>query len=131
MRLYYSVPDFDARYLIAKDGFGIWPVAIVLNKQFCCKSQLNAILSRLASSGIYQKLFRDVSVKVSLIKSKEEKKKDEGFATLKLRDISGALVLLKWGYALSFLVFLGEIVYFYLNGKIAKLLVKVNVVRLH
>lgn len=100
------------KYLISKDVVAVIPVAIVISKNFCCKAKLNTILSRMEASGIYNKLLRDASLKVSL--GMLDDNEQDTIRPLTVTDLSGCLIILLMGWALSLVVFVGEIIFYVL-----------------
>lgn len=120
LRMFHSVPYLKSKFLIARDGLGVWPVAIALKRDFCCKKKLDSIISRLRSSGIYPKLLNDNAVNMwnKNLNNNVEDEDQENSTTLKKKDIYGPLILLIIGHSSSAIVFLGEIVYFRWRDKI-------------
>lgn len=99
---------FHSNYLISSDSLASWPIAIAMNKNFCCKSKLNVIISRLANAGIYDKILKDLSFRIflSVYKTDFEQVNNK---TLSIKDLSGVFLILVIGYIVSILVLLVEI----------------------
>ncbi|GIY93749.1 uncharacterized protein CEXT_632421 [Caerostris extrusa] len=83
-------------------------VAFAYNNNFCCKSKLNAILSKLWDSGLYKKLLQDTSFKL-FIKSSNNSYNSNIKSPLSVVDFMGAFTLLGIGLILSFIVLILEI----------------------
>ncbi|GFW89291.1 uncharacterized protein TNCV_4934591 [Trichonephila clavipes] len=83
--------------------------AFVLRKDFCCKTQLKKVMSRMISAGIYDRFFKLETLKYSLSVPASEEKMDKK-RVLTLNHLFGAFSILFSGLVISFLVFLGEII---------------------
>lgn len=114
LRMFYLAPYLKSKFKIARDGLGVWPVAIALKKDFCCKKKLNSIIARLRSSGIYQKLLSDTAVKLwtKSINTEGKNENEDNITALKIKDIYGPLMLIIVGHILSVIIFFGETIYF-------------------
>lgn len=114
MILFYSSPDLMSKYMISKESLGVWSIGIVLGKNFCCKSKLDNVISRLRSAGIYNKLLRDSAFKLWIknFDNVEYANRNELSPQLVLKDMRGPLLLVIAGYALSIIILLIEISYF-------------------
>ncbi|KAF8778047.1 Glutamate receptor ionotropic like protein [Argiope bruennichi] len=95
---------------IAEDALYVIPTAFAYGKNFCCPSKLNSIILRLSGAGVYEKLIRDNSLKYFLRSSKKLEDGSTDFS-LSLTDLFGIFILLGAGMMLSFIVFLGEMIY--------------------
>ncbi|GBN81099.1 hypothetical protein AVEN_169327-1 [Araneus ventricosus] len=115
--LFYGAPDFKANVLVSKDHLAVWPMAMAVNKNFCCKLKLNRILSRLQSSGLYMKYLHDESIKILHGMSREAYVRNDN-KQLNIHDLSGAIMLLFVGYSISIAALCVEIIYFHLRGKV-------------
>ncbi|GIX67941.1 PBPe domain-containing protein [Caerostris extrusa] len=103
--IYYGEPRFKANIIISDDYLAEWPMAIAVNKQFCCKEQLDRVMSRSQSAGLYIKYLRDESLKILFNMSKDTYMTHEN-KQLSIDDVSGVLIMLGLGYCVSLFVFL-------------------------
>ncbi|GIY93747.1 uncharacterized protein CEXT_632401 [Caerostris extrusa] len=105
-----SVLEFENRddIFISDDELCVLHVAFAYNNNFCCKSKLNAILSKLWGSGLFEKLLRDTSFK-SFLKSRNNKYHSTIKSSLSVGDFMGVFTLLGIGLMLSFFIFILEI----------------------
>ncbi|KAF8778045.1 Glutamate receptor ionotropic like protein [Argiope bruennichi] len=95
---------------ISEDTLYVIPTAFAYGKNFCCSSKLNSIILRLSSAGLHDKLLGDNTLKYFLKTAKELNDESTDFS-LSLTDLFGIFILLGVGMILSFIVFLGEIIY--------------------
>ncbi|GFY68383.1 PBPe domain-containing protein [Trichonephila inaurata madagascariensis] len=111
--LLYGTGQYHPNILVSKDTLALWPIAVALNKKFCCKSKVNKVISRLLSSGIPSKFLADESFKIHLVDEREKAdiKSTKVKKQLSVKDISGTLMLLGAGYIISLAVLAGEIIY--------------------
>ncbi|GFS92342.1 lig_chan-Glu_bd domain-containing protein [Nephila pilipes] len=93
------------------------PIAVAMNKNFCCASDLNEILLRIAAAGLEGKILKDESYKFWLENFSNSMKNIEKSPTLSVHDLSGAFIILLVGLILSLLVFSGEAFYGSRNRK--------------
>ncbi|GFU09164.1 lig_chan-Glu_bd domain-containing protein [Nephila pilipes] len=112
-KLLYGVGDFKTKVFISEDNTLAIPMGIALRKGFCCSSEVNTILSRIVSAGIYEKFLRDESFNywLSLTSDEREIIREKEDRSLSVQDLSEAFILLTAGLLISFLVFLTEIAY--------------------
>ncbi|XP_035226349.1 glutamate receptor ionotropic, kainate 1-like [Stegodyphus dumicola] len=103
----------ETKYL-SDDVLALWYKGIGLRKGFCCTAKLNAIISKLHASGLYEKFIRDETFKPTVAQNDNATETDsEG--KLSMDDIMTLFTLLICGYVLSFIVLLCEIFYFRLK----------------
>ncbi|GFS91275.1 glutamate receptor ionotropic, delta-1 [Nephila pilipes] len=60
--LYFGTQD---NVYISEDIFGDIPLAFAYSKHFCCINELNQIISRLSTSGLYDKFMEDDATRLS------------------------------------------------------------------
>lgn len=111
--MFYGATGFKSRYMRFEEPLVVWPVAIAFSKSFCCKSEINTVISRLISAGIHNKLLNDVALKLRLKDYEEIIEREITTAKLTIDDILGPLLLLITGYAVSIIILFGEILYCY------------------
>ncbi|GFQ70024.1 glutamate receptor ionotropic, delta-1 [Trichonephila clavata] len=97
------------RIFISEDSSYTISTAIVIRKDFCCKTQLRKVMSRVVSAGIYERYFNLESFRYSLSLPGNEIKRDEE-RILTLNHLYGAFSMLLAGLVVSFLVFVGEVI---------------------
>lgn len=102
--LYSSHPNI----VISRESMSVFPIAFALSSDFCCHDKLNRIISKLAASGLYEKLKNDVSLKLQLSFPISADTNGNGLP-LSVNNISGALIILCLGYSVSLVVLIGEI----------------------
>ncbi|XP_071042155.1 glutamate receptor ionotropic, NMDA 2B-like [Parasteatoda tepidariorum] len=93
-------------------------IGIALKKQFCCKDELNDAINRLVSGGLYEKLESDALMALSVRKSAENLIQRE--ISISLENIYGVFLVLVFGYFLSFLIMIGEILVYYTPLRLEK-----------
>ncbi|GFS94008.1 lig_chan-Glu_bd domain-containing protein [Nephila pilipes] len=93
------------------------PIGVIMNKNFCCASELNEILLRMVSSGLEGKLLKDESYKFWLEYFSKPMKESQETLSLSIHDFSGAFIILCTGLTISLLFFLGEVFYGYIHRK--------------
>ncbi|GIY04575.1 glutamate receptor ionotropic, delta-1 [Caerostris extrusa] len=108
---------------ISDDEHCVLHIAFAYNNNFCCKSKLNAILSKLWGSGMFIKLLQDTSFK-SFVKSRNNSYCSNIKSPLYAGDFMGVFTLLGIGLMLSFIVFILEINF---PGKYFKSFREVNI----
>ncbi|GFR08821.1 glutamate receptor ionotropic, delta-2 [Trichonephila clavata] len=102
------------RILLSEDSGYTMTTAFVIRKDFCCKTQLEKVMSRMVSAGIYERYFKLESLKYSLsLPAYEENMSKERILTL--NHLFGAFSILFSGLVISFLVFLGEVISNYIT----------------
>ncbi|GBN37490.1 Glutamate receptor ionotropic, delta-1 [Araneus ventricosus] len=101
--------------VISDDVFASWKLAIAVQKGFCCTRQLNAVISRIWNSGLFEKLKSDEWFYMSSLVSRHtvETKVNQ---QLTIRDIYSSLVVLCIGYVLSCSVCVGEVAFFHMRS---------------
>ncbi|GBN54108.1 Glutamate receptor ionotropic, delta-1 [Araneus ventricosus] len=95
---------------ISEDTLHVSPLAFAYGKTFCCPSKLNRILLRLSGAGLHEKLLRNSLLKVFL----ETPRKVETLTTessLSITDLIGVFMLLGFGLIVSFVIFIGEVLF--------------------
>ncbi|GBL82849.1 hypothetical protein AVEN_106369-2 [Araneus ventricosus] len=93
---------------ISEDSFGVWNIAIALRKNFCCKKQLDTVIFRLLSSGLYKKWFDD-EVFLSNLPRKLSRNYIKREISLSFEDLKSSIFILIMGFSLSLIVLLAEI----------------------
>ncbi|KAF8778046.1 glutamate receptor ionotropic, delta-1-like [Argiope bruennichi] len=95
---------------IAEDTLYVSPMAFAYGEKFCCPSKLNSIILRLSDAGLFDKFLQDYSFKLFLKTSNKSKTENIDFA-LSITDLLGVFMLLGVGMLLSFVAFIGEVLY--------------------
>ncbi|GFY77133.1 lig_chan-Glu_bd domain-containing protein [Trichonephila inaurata madagascariensis] len=93
--------------------------AFVLRKDFCCRTQLKKVMSRMVSAGIYDRFFKLETLKYSLSLPANEKEMDKK-RILTLNHLFGAFSVLLSGLGISFLVFFGEVISNYMTRETSR-----------
>ncbi|GFU03808.1 PBPe domain-containing protein [Nephila pilipes] len=111
--LIYGNGEYRPNILISKDTLAVWPIAAALSKNFCCKSKVNKVISRMLSSGIPSKFLADETFKIHLADKREriDPQATHVEKQLSLEDVSGTLMLLGGGYVISLLALVSEIIH--------------------
>ncbi|GBL82845.1 hypothetical protein AVEN_106367-2 [Araneus ventricosus] len=99
---------------VSSESFGVWNIAIALQKKFCCTKQLNVAVLRTLSVGLYDKWWKDY-VFLSSLKLMSKTESADKSTQLPLEDFYGVFILLCVGYILAFVVFFLEIYANYLR----------------
>ncbi|GIY91416.1 glutamate receptor ionotropic, delta-1 [Caerostris extrusa] len=94
---------------ISEDKICVFPIAFAYNKNFCCVSKLNSILSKLWGSGLHPKFWEDASFKMFL-KTKRINSECSVISSLFVSDFFGVFMFLCLGWIVSFIVFILEII---------------------
>ncbi|GFT99915.1 lig_chan-Glu_bd domain-containing protein [Nephila pilipes] len=97
------------------------PIGVIMNKNFCCASELNKILLWMVASGLEGKLLNDMSYKFWLEYSSKSMKESRESHALSTQDFSGAFIILCVGLSISLLVFLGEVFHGYIHRNMKQL----------
>ncbi|KAG8178201.1 hypothetical protein JTE90_025966 [Oedothorax gibbosus] len=99
------------RKFISKDSFGVFNVAVALNRHFCCKKRLNVLLRRIVGAGLFQKIIEEEWFKTGLGQQNFQSDSiDHRSASLSIDDLYGVFAVLVAGYIASGVVFLLELV---------------------
>ncbi|GFW84833.1 glutamate receptor ionotropic, delta-1 [Trichonephila clavipes] len=112
--LLYGYGEKKSKVYISEEMAFTANAAFAFRKGFCCISKLSEIVGRIMGSGIYDKLLQDESFKWWLLKSQNETIIEKKLS-LSVKDLSDAFILLLIGLSMSFLVFLGEIIFGHLS----------------
>lgn len=96
---------------ISKDSFFPMILAIPARKDFCCKKDLDNILQRMVTGGLYEKILKDIDNRFEIRNSLNLEKVDREHA-LSLSDMQDAMSMLIIGNILALLVFMAEILYY-------------------
>ncbi|KAF8763759.1 Glutamate receptor ionotropic like protein [Argiope bruennichi] len=108
----FGTGDLKSLYHISSDDLFVVPVGIPMNKNFCCGSRINNIVSRIASAGLHEKVLNDVSFRYWLdIFSKFMTKKDQNSRPLSVIDLRGSFAILCICLGFSLIVLFGEIIF--------------------
>ncbi|GFW50475.1 glutamate receptor ionotropic, delta-2 [Trichonephila clavipes] len=110
MRIFFGSEESEE--VISEDTLVSLNIALAVNKNFCCKKELDQVLSRIRSMGLFEKFVKDETQKLVLQTSKEVTEIDDRMQ-IHVKDLFGAILLLLIGYVLSFLSLLSEIFYNY------------------
>ncbi|GFU27917.1 glutamate receptor ionotropic, delta-1 [Nephila pilipes] len=114
LKLLLGKLDFES-YAMSKDILISLNFAVALRKDFCCKSTLNTVISRLRAAGLYAKLEKEEWLRIWISRSKTIFQDIDDSMVLSVSDISGALIFLATGFVVSSIVLTCENIYFYLN----------------
>ncbi|GIY30652.1 glutamate receptor ionotropic, delta-1 [Caerostris darwini] len=104
----FGKPPLSTKF-ISQDMFTITRVALIVNKKFCCKKELNYVIDKMNKAGIYSHINEIETYKAWFRAVKADSKVHE--RALSLDDIAGPLIFLMFGYFLSSCAFLVEIMY--------------------
>ncbi|GFY28167.1 lig_chan-Glu_bd domain-containing protein [Trichonephila clavipes] len=106
MQVVFGKPPFAAQF-VSEDSYGIWNVATMVRKGFCCKAQLDTMILRVNSAGLYQKFVDDTVFRTQYRKHKKYSYED-AVKPLTLEDLFSIFLALGVLHFLSFVVFLIE-----------------------
>ncbi|GFQ78549.1 glutamate receptor ionotropic, delta-2 [Trichonephila clavata] len=98
----------ESEEIISEDTLVSLNIALAVDKNFCCKKEMDQVLSRIRSMGLFEKFVKDETQKLELQTSKEVSEIDDEMQ-IHVEDLFGAMMFLLIGYILSFLSLLGEI----------------------
>ncbi|XP_071035357.1 glutamate receptor ionotropic, NMDA 1-like [Parasteatoda tepidariorum] len=84
-------------------------IGYYFRKHFCLEERINTFISRALSAGLYQKVFKEVQMKIPIVEMKDSDFTSKNGNSIHLQDISGVLILLFSGYIFSFFVLIIEI----------------------
>ncbi|XP_015923459.2 glutamate receptor ionotropic, delta-1-like [Parasteatoda tepidariorum] len=96
---------------ISKDILVSWNMALVLSKDFCFKENLNKIIQRMFSAGLFWKYQKDEWRKLDSL-SADLSTLSESAQMITLEELSDLFIFLLFGYVIAGLVLLGELIYF-------------------
>ncbi|GFR17070.1 glutamate receptor ionotropic, delta-1 [Trichonephila clavata] len=102
-------------YAMSKDVLISLNLAVALRKDFCCKSTLNKVISRLRAAGLYAKLEKEEWLRIWIARSQTIFQEMDNSLVLSVGDISGTLIFLATGLTVSLIVLSCENAVFYLN----------------
>ena len=105
---YYASSE---KYFISEDRFFQQLGAMTVRKGFCCKHMIDAFVHRMMASGIHSKIINDGNFLSVLKFSLRYPETDDTLRKLSLTDVAPAFVFLLFGYFISFLVLIGEILF--------------------
>ncbi|KAG8192331.1 hypothetical protein JTE90_002151 [Oedothorax gibbosus] len=101
---------FEDSIALAKDSFFPLNLGLVIGEHFCCKESLDLKLLKITAAGLYEKCKRDFQFRARL---KTLAAKGSTSVThvkaLSLEDLSGAFIMLCFGYGVSLSAFIVEI----------------------
>ncbi|XP_035223998.1 probable glutamate receptor [Stegodyphus dumicola] len=105
---------------MSDDSLSFWYGGLAFKKGFCCMAAINAVISRLHNSGLYQNTISEEAFKLNQ-KRRDDNSEINPNSQVSMEDIKIFIVMLTLGYFFSFLVLLCEIIYnrqkFKLSGK--------------
>ncbi|KAG8201873.1 hypothetical protein JTE90_027352 [Oedothorax gibbosus] len=110
--LFFTAFGSKSRYMRFEESLGVWPIAVAYRKDFCCKTEINKVISRIVSSGIFDKLYNDVAFKFWTENAKDIVERENSIAKLRVEDITGPLLLLVTGYVFAVLLLICEVIYY-------------------
>ncbi|XP_021000178.1 glutamate receptor ionotropic, delta-2-like [Parasteatoda tepidariorum] len=87
--------------------------AISINRRFCCKSAVNTVISRILSSGIFNKIIKDELV-LNWISQIHEPSVELKAVTLE--DVRGPFLILFGGYIIAIFFLIAERIYYSMRG---------------
>ncbi|GFR14096.1 hypothetical protein TNCT_9251 [Trichonephila clavata] len=106
----FGVKYFQSRIVISEEDVYTVPTAFAIRKDFCCTSQLRKIMSRIVNVGIYDRCSR-LETSNHWIPQLDNEENVDKERVLSLEDLLGPFSILVAGLVVSFLVFLGEVVF--------------------
>ncbi|GFT09528.1 lig_chan-Glu_bd domain-containing protein [Nephila pilipes] len=115
-QIVFGKPPFSAQF-ISEDSYGIWNVAIMVRKGFCCKDPLDTMILRFNSAGLYQKFVDDEVYRTQYRKNKKYSP-EEAVKPLTLDDLFSIFLALGILHSLSIIVFLIELIYHRFENRI-------------
>lgn len=101
----------DPHVYIASETFGILPLCVVFNNNFKQVDQLNEVIHRILSSGIYEKSVRDYMFLKRLHSNADVIDKQQQPKQLAMVDLTGVFLLLIVGVLFSIVTFIAEFVF--------------------
>ncbi|GIY46171.1 glutamate receptor ionotropic, delta-2 [Caerostris darwini] len=102
----------ESTKIMSEDSLVSWNIALAVNKKFCCKKSLDVVISRLRSSGLYEKYVMEESLK-KMLRSATKVSENTRKKQIRIKDIFSVLLLLIVGHVLSLLMLLLEVLYKY------------------
>ncbi|KAF8782460.1 probable glutamate receptor [Argiope bruennichi] len=97
---------------ISDDITEVVKVGLIINKHFCCKEALDTAVTKIVRSGLYQQIVNFEIYKAWLRAANSSLKHDENFSFV-IEDVLGPFIVLLFGYSLSVVVFLSEILLYH------------------
>ncbi|GIY83611.1 lig_chan-Glu_bd domain-containing protein [Caerostris darwini] len=117
LEVLYGGQRFGKKFIISKEDIGMLPLGFVIKNNFCCIRRLNAIISRIDSSGLSLKLLKDSSMMASISSEKELSETDE-IKPLSFQKMYGCFLVFFIGISSSLIIFILEFVsYHFLRKK--------------
>ncbi|GFR20417.1 putative glutamate receptor [Trichonephila clavata] len=111
-KLLFDIHDFHSKVFVSNEKIFASALGFALKKDFCCASELWQVMSRVVSSGIYEKFLRQESFKYWHSITKDLTTEDI-LRTLSVQDFSDSFIILSVGLLASLFVFIGEILIYY------------------
>ncbi|GFR22043.1 glutamate receptor ionotropic, delta-2 [Trichonephila clavata] len=107
LQFFFGAPPY-IRVKMSDEYFGIWNMGIALKKGFCCSEQLNDVLLRIISGGLYEEWF-EMQVFAETLHKRLKLQHEELEFQLTLQDLKLPFFVLFVGLAFAFGVFLFEV----------------------
>ncbi|GFS33657.1 putative glutamate receptor, partial [Nephila pilipes] len=73
-KMLYGVGDFKSKVFVSEEKSSMASIAVAFRKGFSCTSEVNTLMTRILSAGIYEKFLRDESLKYWFSLSSDERK---------------------------------------------------------
>lgn len=102
------IAPFGDSVALSEDVFFPIHFGLVVRKGFCCKELLDCKLMWMTAAGLYEKCKKDFLIR-SRLKRTSKVTAEEPSMSLSLEDLSGAFIILGFGYGLSIAVFAVEV----------------------
>lgn len=116
----HTIHRFAGKYFVSEEHFHHKMDAIMVQKGFCCKKELDTFVHRMMASGIYTEYVNIANFIMSLVILLEYPEDETDNRKLTLTDVAPAFIFLISGYFISCLVLFGEIL-FYRKKKVNKI----------
>ncbi|KAG8196122.1 hypothetical protein JTE90_007858 [Oedothorax gibbosus] len=115
LKMNFFIEEQQSEVFICSDPIAESHVGFALNRNFCCREKLDKMITRVLGAGLLEKYINDASFLTYLLDARNKQEVQGHEHQIGLVAISGTFQLLLYGYALSFITLLGEILYFKFN----------------
>ncbi|KAG8195901.1 hypothetical protein JTE90_001136 [Oedothorax gibbosus] len=115
LKIHFFQEEQQSEVFISSDRIAESHVGFALIRNFCCREKLDKVITRVISAGLLEKYVNDASFLTWLSDSRDQQDVQVNEDQIGLEEIAGTFQLLLFGYAISFITLLGEILYFKFN----------------
>nr|XP_015910429.1 glutamate receptor ionotropic, delta-1-like [Parasteatoda tepidariorum] len=104
----YMYDDYNS-LVVSEDSLITTSICVALRKNFCHKDKVNEAITRIRNAGLYDKIITE-EVRFITFGNKNNDAILEAVHPIRLRDIYGPIIILVFGYIVSILALIGEII---------------------